>query len=173
MKKFSQNGFTPIAIILIIAAILVVGGGAWYWQSQKSKGIACIIDAKLCPDGSYVARIPPKCDFAQCPKQITSQPATAPEITIIEFSSALRNGDIPRALKNVSEDAQERLQENLTLLDNNSRQRLANAISNATKINESENRVVCKGTMILPDGKIVEDEFELILENGAWKLNNL
>ncbi len=30
-------------------------------------GIACTADAKLCPDGSYVGRVSPKCEFAQCP----------------------------------------------------------------------------------------------------------
>ncbi len=29
--------------------------------------VACTADAKLCPDGSYVGRVPPSCDFAQCP----------------------------------------------------------------------------------------------------------
>jgi len=33
--------------------------------------VACTMDAKLCPDGSYVARIPPKCDFAPCPETKT------------------------------------------------------------------------------------------------------
>lgn len=29
--------------------------------------IACSMDAKLCPDGSYVARSGPNCEFAECP----------------------------------------------------------------------------------------------------------
>lgn len=29
--------------------------------------IACTQDAKLCPDGSYVSRTGPKCEFASCP----------------------------------------------------------------------------------------------------------
>ncbi|OGH76915.1 MAG: hypothetical protein A2469_02015 [Candidatus Magasanikbacteria bacterium RIFOXYC2_FULL_40_16] len=28
----------------------------------------CTADAKLCPDGSYVGRVAPKCDFAPCPE---------------------------------------------------------------------------------------------------------
>jgi len=31
------------------------------------ENIACTMDAKLCPDGSYVGRIPPDCEFAPCP----------------------------------------------------------------------------------------------------------
>ncbi len=32
---------------------------------------ACTLEAKSCPDGSYVGRVPPNCDFAPCP---TSKP---------------------------------------------------------------------------------------------------
>lgn len=30
-------------------------------------GIACTMEAKLCPDGSYVGRTGPKCEFTPCP----------------------------------------------------------------------------------------------------------
>lgn len=30
--------------------------------------IACTMDAKMCPDGSYVGRVAPKCEFAPCSK---------------------------------------------------------------------------------------------------------
>ncbi len=29
--------------------------------------IVCTLDVKLCPDGTYVGRIPPDCNFAECP----------------------------------------------------------------------------------------------------------
>jgi hypothetical protein len=29
--------------------------------------IFCTMDAKVCPDGSYVGRVPPNCEFAPCP----------------------------------------------------------------------------------------------------------
>lgn len=29
--------------------------------------VACTMDAKMCPDGSYVGRQGPKCEFAPCP----------------------------------------------------------------------------------------------------------
>lgn len=43
------------------------------WQinySLNSGQIACTQEAKLCPDGSYVGRNRPKCEFAPCPLQI-------------------------------------------------------------------------------------------------------
>lgn len=51
--------------------ILVVWAGIWFGLrfligESPAEPIACTMDAKECPDGSYVARIPPKCDFAPC-----------------------------------------------------------------------------------------------------------
>jgi len=62
--------------ILIILIILVVLAGVWLGLrfligESPVEPIACTMDAKLCPDGSYVARIPPKCDFAPCPETKT------------------------------------------------------------------------------------------------------
>lgn len=31
------------------------------------EGVMCTQDAKLCPDGSYVGRTGPRCEFAPCP----------------------------------------------------------------------------------------------------------
>jgi len=46
----------------------------WEWRKQKRAGqieeitpVACTMDAKQCPDGSYVSRKGPDCKFALCP----------------------------------------------------------------------------------------------------------
>ncbi|MFA7394999.1 MAG: TspO/MBR family protein [Candidatus Paceibacterota bacterium] len=41
----------------------------WQLNSPINSGeeIVCTMDAKQCPDGSFVGRIPPDCDFAPCP----------------------------------------------------------------------------------------------------------
>lgn len=36
-------------------------------------GVACTMEAKLCPDGSYVGRTGAKCEFAPCPGFTTPQ----------------------------------------------------------------------------------------------------
>lgn len=45
------------------------------WQLNKNSEdigqIFCTADAKLCPDGSYVGRTGPKCEFAVCPNENT------------------------------------------------------------------------------------------------------
>ncbi len=34
---------------------------------QSDDNVACTMDAKVCPDGSYVGRVAPDCSFARCP----------------------------------------------------------------------------------------------------------
>ncbi|MFH0712611.1 MAG: GerMN domain-containing protein [Candidatus Jorgensenbacteria bacterium] len=60
--------------VYIILAILVVAFGVWYfWPAGEPDGalIFCTMDAKLCPDGSYVGRVGPNCEFAPCPEADT------------------------------------------------------------------------------------------------------
>lgn len=54
-----------VAIVLIILAVLVAGG-IYVWQKYSLEKIACTQEAKQCPDGSYVGRIAPDCNFAPC-----------------------------------------------------------------------------------------------------------
>ena len=41
------------------------------WTLNQETPVACTMDAKECSDGSYVGRVPPKCDFAACPETRT------------------------------------------------------------------------------------------------------
>ncbi len=54
---------------LIVAVAGVILGGYWYVvsRSQTDEQIFCTQEAKLCPDGSYVGRTGPNCEFAACP----------------------------------------------------------------------------------------------------------
>lgn len=76
---------TPITIITIVIALIIVGIGVWYVRPQYQNntigpgdggGIACTQDAKECPDGSYVGRTGPHCEFAACPMAASSTPIT-------------------------------------------------------------------------------------------------
>ena len=64
----NKRGIAPIVIVIalfvIVAAVLVFldrPGGT-------PSPIACTQEAKLCPDGSYVGRTGPNCEFAPCPE---------------------------------------------------------------------------------------------------------
>lgn len=60
-------------VALVIAGILILGGvsyGAYYWwQNRSGSPVACTQEAKQCPDGSYVSRTGPNCEFAACPME--------------------------------------------------------------------------------------------------------
>lgn len=58
-------------------AILIMLGTAGYFSLPWNKsaltrpsGVACTMEAKLCPDGSYVGRRGPNCEFAACPSVV-------------------------------------------------------------------------------------------------------
>jgi len=55
-----------ICIFAVIAGL--VGFGYFFGFKNPEKPVACTQEAKLCPDGSYVGRVSPKCDFAPCPE---------------------------------------------------------------------------------------------------------
>jgi len=65
-----MNKSTRIALILLIIAAV---GGYWLVRTRTGGGpddggqIACTQDAKVCPDGSFVSRTGPNCEFAPCP----------------------------------------------------------------------------------------------------------
>ncbi len=65
MKKSSK-----ILIISIILVLIVTGVRIYIiLKNNKTENnqVACTMEAKLCPDGSYVGRTGPKCEFTPCP----------------------------------------------------------------------------------------------------------
>lgn len=64
MKKY-----LPIIIVLAIAGF----GAGWLLRGKAvvpkdtPPPVACTMEAKLCPDGSYVGRTGPNCEFTPCP----------------------------------------------------------------------------------------------------------
>jgi hypothetical protein len=62
---------------LIVAGIILMGFSAIWFNLENvgllpvpGKGYICTEDAKLCPDGSYVGRSGPGCEFAACPDAV-------------------------------------------------------------------------------------------------------
>jgi len=56
---------------IIFAIFIIIIGGACYliWLNffNQPEPVFCTQEAKLCPDGSYVGRTGPNCEFAECP----------------------------------------------------------------------------------------------------------
>lgn len=45
---------------------------------DDNRQTVCTIEAKLCPDGSYVGRVGSKCEFTKCPQKTTPTPTCKP-----------------------------------------------------------------------------------------------
>jgi len=58
-------------LIILLALVLIIIIGVVYANADKGSDqeerIACTMDAMMCPDGSYVGRSGPKCEFV-CPE---------------------------------------------------------------------------------------------------------
>lgn len=48
--------------------------------------IFCTMEVTRCPDGSYVGRSGPKCEFLACPKEVKSVPAATTTISVVDNS---------------------------------------------------------------------------------------
>ncbi len=64
-------------ILGIVIAAAAAGGVYFYILQPVQPHIACTLEAKLCPDGSYVGRVGPNCEFAACPAATATSTATS------------------------------------------------------------------------------------------------
>lgn len=60
-----MNSKTKIIIITLL--VLIAGTIYIEYPKQVTQPVACTADARICPDGSYVGRAGPKCEFSACP----------------------------------------------------------------------------------------------------------
>ena len=71
-------------IFIIIIILVLIAGAIFYFlrnkkpsinqnnnNNAKSQEVFCTTELKECPDGSYVGRVPPTCEFAPCPGDTT------------------------------------------------------------------------------------------------------
>ncbi len=65
--------YLGIAIVVLLAASAY--GAYYYWHKSQPK--ACTQEAKQCPDGSYVGRTGPNCEFTACPSASPSPSVVA------------------------------------------------------------------------------------------------
>lgn len=69
-------------ILYVFLAIAIITGVARLFVNNAEaplEGVACTMDAMLCPDGSYVGRSGPKCEFV-CPKLPVVDPVVQADI---------------------------------------------------------------------------------------------
>jgi len=93
----------PVFIFLLCLAVALCGIWYFYTFDTSPRGnnsgadIACPMDAKLCPDGSSVARTGPNCTFAKCPAFQSGTSATL-ETKIDKGATALGVTIVPLAI---------------------------------------------------------------------------
>lgn len=81
-----------IFILIFVAVVFVVGVLFYLYNpnpieySDPNKNVVCTMEALLCPDGSYVSRVPPDCRFEACP---------APPPDAIFEDGTIENSDLP------------------------------------------------------------------------------
>uniref|UniRef100_A0A7C4LZW5 Uncharacterized protein n=1 Tax=candidate division CPR3 bacterium TaxID=2268181 RepID=A0A7C4LZW5_UNCC3 len=80
-NRTKENQIIPIFLVTILGIFFTITTflpphiqlfkdnptGAYGRVIKNEEVVFCTMDARLCPDGSYVGRTPPKCDFAPCP----------------------------------------------------------------------------------------------------------
>jgi hypothetical protein len=64
-------------LIVVILAVIAIGGILWWQNYETQKPIACTQEAKICPDGSAVGRTGPNCEFTACPAPETTDTSTS------------------------------------------------------------------------------------------------
>lgn len=80
MKAIHMTIGIIISLLLIASVTLVLGfsspslpSGALPSVTPPAEGVVCTLDAKICPDGSTVGRMPPACEFTACPGEEASR----------------------------------------------------------------------------------------------------
>ena len=76
-------------VTVTILVIIVLAAAGYLWMRDRDAALTpnndetvfCTMDAMMCPNGSYVGRIPPNCEFAACPSTSTSTPTSTPTTT--------------------------------------------------------------------------------------------
>ncbi len=75
-----------VSLFIVIIGLLIIGAAAtrafFSWQENATRpgtqapaqptpdeGVACTMDARICPDGSAVGRSGPNCEFDPCPSE--------------------------------------------------------------------------------------------------------
>lgn len=71
VSKLAAWLFVPY--IIWVSFALYLNLSIWLLANNNSDGVYCTMEAKQCPDGSYVGRTGPKCEFTACPQTSASE----------------------------------------------------------------------------------------------------
>ena len=67
-----MNKIEKVLLVLVffvfVVPFVILTGIRYQDGNPEPEQVFCTMEAKMCPDGSYVGRSGPKCEFAECPK---------------------------------------------------------------------------------------------------------
>lgn len=88
-KPFYLKYKLPVQIISWAITVLLV---LWGYNSffAGKQGTACTLEAKICPDGTGVGRVPPNCEFAPCP---SASPQGKPTDETANWKTYINSGE--------------------------------------------------------------------------------
>lgn len=78
-----------LALAVLLIAIILVAKPYTPEDAGDPPGmdlVACTMDAKQCPDGSYVGRVSPFCEFAECPALNSAERDMLTDVTVIRYN---------------------------------------------------------------------------------------
>jgi hypothetical protein len=97
---------TLMMFLAVFAVLAIVGCKQ---QPATEEPVACTMDAKACPDGSFVGREGPNCEFAACPG-----PAQNTDTFVVDRQVKGENEDVCSRIKFACEEGYEYYAENGT-----------------------------------------------------------
>ncbi len=97
MYRFSIAKFSTLTLAGVIVAAGLFGAALSFSTSHaQTYPIACTMEAKLCPDGSYVGRGGPNCEFAPCPGGNTGSCVVITSALFYGSTDARTGGDVTK-----------------------------------------------------------------------------
>lgn len=113
------------ASFIIIILSLVLGFTAYAEEdsvNDSEKNVACTMDAKVCPDGSSVGRVGPKCEFAKCPDELNDIKnrnliRDKGEIKNIRAENQIRREESKKEVEDIREEIKNKREENKAQLE--------------------------------------------------------
>jgi hypothetical protein len=73
-------------IFFVLAFLALIGSLVKDFISRRDQAV-CTLEAKVCPDGTNVGRMPPDCEFAPCPSFTPVVPTVTPESSVFATPS--------------------------------------------------------------------------------------
>lgn len=89
MKKAYLIGVVLFLLCVVVGVVSIA-------RTRQTEQVACTMEAKMCPDGSYVGRGGPSCEFAACPEMpISTVPVNFSHEGVVTVNNPGQKTDIP------------------------------------------------------------------------------